>query len=57
MLMILFLQIHKTCKFDVNSNDEINAEMNKSSVLLNANELSLSVEKYKNIKFHTPTRK
>ena len=46
-----------TLTFDVNSNDEINTELNKISVWLNANKLSLNVKKSKYMIFHTPMKK
>ena len=46
-----------TLTFHVNSNDEINTELNKISVWLNVNKLSLNVKKSKYMIFHTPMKK
>ena len=42
---------------EVNSNDEINTELNQISVWLNVNKLSLNVKKSKYIIFHTAMKK
>ena len=47
-----------TLTFDVNSNDEINTELNKISVWLNVNKLSRNVKKSEYMIFHhTPMKK
>ena len=46
-----------TLTFDVNLNDEINTELNKISIWLNVNKLSLNVKKSKYMVFHSPMKK